>query len=357
MKLFEHGGKIFQAAADLGVDIGQIDDFSANINPLVDEQKLRQWSDGCWQNVLHYPDVNYIKLHSAIAKFHAVSANQVVVDNGATTLIHSVVDLLAVKSGRITAPTFGEYEKALRRVGATVDVVSVNEDLTIPLQKMSQNAEKYDIIFICTPNNPTGKQCEYKALIDFLEKLSSSTYCLVDESFIPFTAQAENASLSQVINRFKNLIVLRSATKFFGIPGLRIGYMLTSNNALFERLQQALPIWRVNAVAEQVVINALQDVDFHEQTRRYIAEQRDYLTTELRSLGFVVHSAEADYLLIENRDNLDLYHDLYHNGIIIRRCQNYRGLAERHYRIAVKDAAANQRLIAQLNKIKEKIVD
>ncbi len=357
MKLFEHGGKIFQAAADLGVDIGQIDDFSANINPLVDENKLQAWSDGCWQNVLHYPDVNYTKLRSAIAKFHAVSANQVVVDNGATALIHSVVDILAVKSGRITAPTFGEYEKALQRVGATIDVVTVNDDLTIPLQKMSHNAKKYDIIFICTPNNPTGKQCEYRALIDFLEELPSSTYCLVDESFIPFTAQAENASLSQVINHFENLIVLRSATKFFGIPGLRIGYILTSNTGLVKHLQQDLPIWRVNAVAEHVVINALQDVDFHERARRYIAEQRRFLSAELQALGFVVHQAAADYLLIENDDNFDLYHYLYRKGIIIRRCQNYRGLTARYFRVAVKDAAANQRLITQLKKIKEQIVD
>ncbi len=357
MQIFEHGGKIFQVAADLGVTIDQIDDFSANINPLTSEQKLRQWSVGCWQNVMHYPDVDYLRLRAAVAAYHAVDVRQVVVDNGATPLIHGIVDALGVKAGRITAPTFAEYEKALQRAGAAVDIVMADGDLDISLKQLPIDAAQVDIVFICSPNNPTGKMYDLAALINFLELLPQSTYCLVDESFIPFSEQAENGSLSQVIARFNNLIVLRSATKFFGIPGLRIGYALTANENLLNLLERRLPIWRVNSIAEQVVINALKDVEFHAQSRAYIAEQRRYLTSELKALGFVVYSSAANYLLIRSHYNLDLYQYLYRSGIIIRRCQNYRGLNEHYYRIAVKSAAANQRLLVQLKNIKEQNID
>ncbi len=357
MKEFEHGGRIFQAVADLGVDISEIDDFSANINPLVSEQKLRQWAAGCWQNVMHYPDVDYLRLRAAIAAYHAIDVRQVVVDNGATPLIHSIVEALGVKTGRITAPTFAEYEKALQRVGAAVDIVMTADDLAIPLQQLLIAAEKIDMIFICSPNNPTGKMCDLAAMVNFLEALPRSTYCLVDESFLPFTERAESVSLARLMARFDNLIVLRSVTKFFGIPGLRMGYALTANERLLNSLERRLPIWRVNSIAEQVVIEALKDVDFHVQSRAYIAEQRRYLTAQLKALGFIVYSASANYLLIRSHYKLDLYQYLYRRGIIIRRCQNYRGLNEHYYRIAVKSAAANKRLIAELKNVKEQAID
>ncbi len=357
MNTFEHGGKIFRAAADLGLAVADITDFSANINPLASGAKIAEWATDCWQKVGHYPDVDYTELRQAIADYHGVTAQQVVVDNGATPLIEAVVRALNVRCGRLMAPTFVEYERALRRMAADIDIVAARSDLSVPLDGLLTGAERYDIIFICTPNNPTGQTVPLTQLVAFLEQLPSTTYCMVDESFLPFSSCGEDGSLASILERFSNLIVLRSATKFFGIPGLRIGYALTSNVELQRQLAATLPIWRVNAIAEQVVINALKDVDFHVETRRYIAEQRAYLTEQLSALGFNVYPSDANYLLFKSNDKRDLYHLLYDRAIIIRRCQNYHGLDDGYYRIAVKTASANQKLIAQLAKIKEKTID
>ncbi len=357
MNTFEHGGKIFDAAVDLGLSIEQIDDFSANINPLVDRQKLIEWAGDCWSKVAHYPDVDYRLLRQSIADYHGVTADCVVVDNGATPLIETVVRVLAVKRGRLMAPTFAEYERALRRAAVAVDVVAADANFKAPLGRLTSGLKAGDIIFICTPNNPTGLLTPLADLIALLEQLPKSVYCLVDESFLAFSQLAEAASLVPHIDRFDNLIVLRSATKFFGIPGLRSGYLLTANRQLQRKLAAALPIWRVNAIAEQVVSNALKDAPFHAATRRYIAAQRSYLTAQLTALGFTVYPSDANYLLLKCNRQLDLYHLLYRHGILIRRCQNYHGLDANYYRIAVKTAAANQRLVAQMTKIREHTID
>ncbi len=357
MKTFEHGGKIWQATSDLGLTVDQIDDFSANINPLVDQKKIIEWSADCWSRALHYPPHDYRRLRAVIADYHAVAPEQVVVDNGATGLIDSIVRALAVRRGHLTAPTFGEYEKALNAIGAKVEVAKTAADFSIDLKKMAAAAQPGEIVFICSPNNPTGRVCPPTDLIDFLERLPATTYCLIDESFMPFYERGEAASLAGQIERFDNLIVLRSATKCFGMPGLRLGYALIGNAELRAKLARRLPIWRVNAIAEQVAFNAFKDKSFLVQTRHYIAVQRNYLTDQLTALGFIVYPSAANYLLFKCPRPVDLYHLLYQSGIIIRRCQNYRGLDESYYRIAVKSAAANRRLIKALKTIKEQTFD
>ncbi len=355
MKKFEHGGKVFQAAADLAVPVEQIADFSANINPLVDAAKLRQWAAGCWQKALHYPDVEYVELRRVLAQYHATSADYIVVDNGATPLLDAVVRALQIERARVVAPTFGEYERALLNNGVATEVVYSDAQYRTDLMRLFGSAEQTDLIFLCTPNNPTGERIAYRDLLAQLARLPKSTFCLVDESFLSFTEGGEANSTSQLLERFNNLIVLRSATKFFAIPGLRMGYLLTANAALRDRLLQILPIWRVNCVAEAVVINALGDLDFHAATRAYIGAQRKYLSAQLSALGTVVYPSAANFILFKSSFNLDLYPLLYRRGILIRRCQNYRGLTADHYRVAVKDEASNRRLIENLQEIKQSV--
>ncbi len=355
MKKFEHGGKVFQAAADLAVPVEQIADFSANINPLVDAAKLRQWAAGCWQKALHYPAVDYLELRRALAEYHAISADFIVVDNGATPLIDAVVRALQISRARIVAPTFGEYEKALLNNGVQIEIVDCAADYRVDLTRLFDSVEQTDLIFLCTPNNPTGEQIARRDLVAQLTHLPKTTFCLVDESFLSFTESGERNSMSHLLERFENLIVLRSATKFFAIPGLRMGYALTANAALRDRLLKILPIWRVNCIAETVVVNALGDSAFHAAARAYIGAQRKYLCEQLTALGMVVYPSDANFILFKSTFNLDLYPLLYRRGVLIRRCQNYRGLTADHYRIAVKDEASNRRLIENLKEIKQSV--
>ncbi len=353
MKKFEHGGKLFRAAADLAVPPCQIVDFSANINPLVTVDKLKQWAADCWPRALHYPDVDYLELRRALAAYHATSVDYIVVDNGATPLIDAVVRALQVDRARLTAPTFGEYERALLNNGVATEVVYSGAQYRVDLMRLFDNGADSDLIFLCTPNNPTGEQIAQRDLVAQLARLPRSTFCLVDESFLSFTEGGEVDSMSHLLARFENLIVLRSATKFFAIPGLRMGYLLTANAALRDRLLQILPIWRVNCMAETVVINALGDLTFQEESRAYIGAQRNYLSEQLSALGMVVFPSSANFILFKSTFNLDLYQLLYRRGILIRRCQNYRGLTAQHYRVAVKDEVSNRRLIENLQEIKQ----
>lgn len=348
---FLHGGRIFALARQLNIDVRDLDDFSANINPLVSASQLQDWAADCWEGLCHYPDVDYALLRRVIADYHQINMSAVWPGNGATAMIARIVAALKPRRARLMAPTFGEYEKALSQAGVAIDFVHANAQLDFRLASLFDQLDTVDLLFICNPNNPTGKLFDKVQLLYHLKRLPQHVNCVVDEAFIDFSLTGEANSIVAHLSELSNVIVLRSATKFYGMPGLRLGYVLMYNKALLARLKQIQPIWDVNGVAQAVLINALKDEVFAEDTRRFIDKERRRVQAALTALGLHCHNSAVNYYLIETEQAIDLYARLLERHIIIRCCDNYRGIRRPVYRLAVKDQAANDRLVAALTTI------
>ncbi len=250
----------------------------------------------------------------------------------------------------ILAPAFQEYEQALRSVDSEVIVWKRNpeqafrldEEFLVRLEKELKTG--LDMVFFCTPDNPSGVLISKDILLQSLE-LCEKYYArmVVDESFWEFAFDREAETMLPYIGQFQSLFLLRSFTKMYGIPGLRLGYGLCSDTDLLERMEEVRQPWGVSIPAQEAGIAALDETDWCRQVRSYVTEQRMWLAGELESMGCKVYPSSANYLLFYL--DQELMEPLKRKGILIRNCSNYRGLTKGYYRIAVKTEEENRQLI------------
>ena len=233
---YKHGGDVYGAKRYLNCELSELLDYSANINPLVSVEWIKERLTPYWERVLHYPDPENLELMEAISDIHGVAPSQIVLGNGATPLIHQLVQALMPDVARLSAPTFGEYQCALDKLAIPVSYAKCDEKtLQVSLEDLANidlSPGQRGLVFLCNPNNPTGQRFEVGEVLKLLERLPVGCYLVVDEAFVEFTLAGEVNSLSPYIAKFSNLLVLRSATKFYGMPGLRLGYLLVGDAAL-----------------------------------------------------------------------------------------------------------------------------
>ncbi len=355
MQTFEHGGKVFAAARDLGLELSEIIDFSANINPFVSEDKLKQWSAEIWPKIRHYPDPDYYQTRSLLAQYHGVGYEQVLLGNGAASLIDLLVRAIAPRTALVTAPCFAEYRRALSRNQSAYQELAVDDNLELNLEQFFQQAKQVELAFLTNPNNPTGKLLDKAELLDNLIKAGERTKTLfvIDEAFIDFSDKGEDNSLISDIAQLANTIVLRSLTKFYGIPALRLGYVISSNDGVLQALKDLQVIWDINLMATEIAEKALLDTDFYHSSRQGVRQLKAEFQSELKQLGYQTIISQANYFLLKTNQK-NIYSKLYQNGIIIRDCQNFSGLNEAYYRLAVRTKGENQSLINALQEIKKR---
>lgn len=346
MEKYQHGGDVYSAVERFGIPLEQICDFSANINPLVTVPWLKAKLAPFWEQVLHYPDPQYRELYKGIATYHGMDLDQIVLGNGATPLIYQLVETLKPQKARVSAPTFAEYEKALRHVGTQVTYMPVSaHDLSIDPQKLFSDLDGETMIFLCNPNNPTGNLVPLQDLVTALEMLDPKVTVVVDEAFIDFTPLGEAQSLTRYLDQFSNVVILRSATKFYGMPGLRLGYLLCGNVELANSIRLSQPIWQINVMAAGLVQSGLLDLEFQEATRLYVAEEREFVTDALIQLGFKVYPSVVNYILVVPPQGLDVQEALAPVYALARSCDNYVGLPEGLWRLAIKSHDDNLKMI------------
>ena len=356
-----HGGEVFRLAAEAGIEPEKIIDFSANINPLgLPPGVFKVMQEGL-KTLAHYPEIGAESLRSCIAQRHRLSEENVVVGNGSSALIYLLARVLKPQKALIWAPTFTEYERALRQAQCRVtNLMSWDPEKTIFLEEIikSSIAAQPDLVFICNPNNPTGilrSIAELEQIISAYQK--AGIICVLDEAFIDFVGA--KVSFAARVDDFDNLIVLRSLTKIYALAGLRCGYLLSgrSINCLLSRF---LEPWSINSLALKAAIAALEnDQDFIQQTIPFVSEQRNYLYRELQEINFLTpFPAHANYILakLRNRENGinkgdDVRSYLFsQEKILIRLCGDYVGLDQSYLRFAVKGEEENHKLIKALQR-------
>lgn len=339
-----HGGDIYNNNVTL--------DFSANINPFgMPESVMEAAIQGVKQST-HYPNISCDALREAIALKENVKKEEIICGNGAAELIFSLVYALKPKKAMIVAPSFLEYEQALRAGGCAVKehVLCKEEGFELTSRILSELDESIDLMFLCNPNNPTGFVIQPQLLDQIIEECKKHDILLVlDECFQNFLQKEDQDSRSKKIAECKNLFILKAFTKMYGMAGLRLGYGLSSNQELLDQMRVVVQPWNVSIPAQMAGIAACKEVEFEQNSREYIQVQREYLRNELKKLGLSVYQSKANYIFFEGPNGL--YEKCLKERFLIRSCSNYKGLGDTFYRIAVKSKEENEAFIGILKKI------
>jgi threonine-phosphate decarboxylase len=352
-----HGGNVHAAAHELHRSVDSILDFSASINPLGPSPRAVRALHVAASLIEHYPDPDCVSLRHAIERRWRIAADRMVVGNGSTELIDVIPRALSIRSALILGPTYGEYARAVRLAGGRSSMVlaTKTDGYRPPLEQVmdrltrQRGGASIDAVFICHPNSPTGRACpprELQALFRAADR--AGAWVVLDESFIEYCS-----ALSCVphLRLCSCLIILRSFTKFFGLPGLRIGYSLSSP-PVAAMLKKYLAPWSVNVVAQRAAEAAIADERHARRCLLYVETERARLTAQLSSLdGLTVIPSSANFLLIELPRRLRAHAvtaDLRRHGMLIRDCSTVEGCTPRMIRIAVRKKRDNDRLVAAL---------
>lgn len=350
----QHGGNVLQMAQQFGLRAEHITDFSANINPLGLPATLRHILMQQLNCLQHYPDIEYRRLHQSIASHHHCSPRCVVAGNGATELIFLWVRAIQPRTALLVEPGFAEYRRALTRANCEITnfMLSEQEGFQLTERILGYLQPGLDCLFLCTPNNPTGLMPEQGLLQAIVERCRLYRIALfVDESFLDFMPQT--ASLTHQLNAFKQLYILRSLTKFYALPGLRLGYLLSADTRLLDHIRDEREPWTINALAALAGEHIFDDSDYRNATYHWLQQEREYLMSQLSQFTRLqVYPPSANYIFFKHlSDHTALQAALMHEGILIRSCANYTGLDTRYSRIAIKDHTDNMELIEALKRV------
>jgi histidinol-phosphate aminotransferase len=344
-----HGGEVW------AYNTGLID-FSANINPLGPSKKaLNSFKAG---KVEHYPPPYSEVLRFRIAEYVGLNDENVTLCNGSIELVKDFCSLFLNKTdgALILEPTFSEYERFSKVYGKDSEHLLPELKYTHTGDEVISSVdENTRIIFICRPNNPTGfamPEEGLRAILDFTA--SQDVYVFLDEVFIEFSLQK---SLAPLVNEFRNLFVLRSFTKFFALPGLRIGYGIGSPE-IIEKLNEIKPPWNINIFAHDAALASLKDKQYMQRTKAAVSKEKKFLTKKLSEIGLRIYPSDANFLLLRYHWNAgEVKKDLLKMGLLIRDCSNFYGLDTRFIRVSVRRREDNLLLIKALKKHLESVVE
>nr|WP_318382824.1 threonine-phosphate decarboxylase CobD [uncultured Enterobacter sp.] len=349
-----HGGNIREAAELLGITPDALLDFSANINPAGMPLSLKQALVDNMAVAERYPDVEYQRLHQTLAAHHRVPVEWVLAGNGETEAIFTLVNGLAPRRALLVTPGFAEYRRALEIAGCEVVNFALSEADGWQVTEAILDAltPDLDCLFLCTPNNPTGLLPDEALMQDIAARCHAQGITLIlDEAFIDFIA-GHSGFVPWLANN-PHVWVLRSLTKFYAIPGLRLGYLLNSNARAVARLRAQQMPWSINAFAALAGEVILHDTAYQQATWQWLNAERPRLFQALAALpGLTLWPGCVNYLFLRcDVDGLDLQHALLERHILIRSCGNYPGLDGRYYRVAVRSAGENDRLIEAMQQV------
>lgn len=337
-----HGGDVYRNSVDI--------DFSVSLNPVALPEEVTDAAALGLREMHQYPDPLQQSLREAIAGCEGINPWNVICGSGASELIMAICHAFAPGRAVITAPCYSGYRRALAACGAAVQEHALDPSGGFRLDRgiLDIITEDTDIVFIADPNNPDGK------LIDAGLKKQIERHCeecgallVIDECFLPLTERG--LGRTDIEGR---TLHLRAFTKTFAVPGIRLGYLISRDAGVLDRIAAHLPEWNVSRIAERIgeaAAAVLKGTDYLERSVRMIAEEREYLTSALRATGIEVFESDANYLLLRSRP--DLYDRLLEQGILIRRCSDFSGLDDTFFRIAVRRHEDNERLADAVREI------
>ena len=325
-------------------------DFSSNICPIGTPLSVKKILKKNIDNVKNYPDLNSSDVISNLTKYTKLEKSNLLVGNGAIEIIYNFCFAFLSEKSKvlIPIPTFQEYESASKLNDCNISyfkTMSLSQNLSSFISQMPKNG----CVFICNPNNPTGKLLPKNQLLEIIKKAKKlSTLIFVDECFIEMVPES-NESVISYVKKYDNLFVLRSLTKSFALPGIRIGYGAGSNQIIKILKKIKIP-WSVNYFAQEAANVALKNKTHIAKSNLVIKKESKYLVKKINELdGFHCEPSSTNFILIKiKNDSTKLQKQLIEKKILIRDCKNFRGLDNHYIRIAVKSHNENLKLVSAL---------
>ena len=342
--LYAHGGNIYEIKRYYGADVI---DFSANINPLGIPLRVKKLLSKKFDLLKHYPDAQAQRLKAAIAHYWNVKEENVLVGNGSTELIYLILNALQPAVVTILVPSFTEYERAARIAKSKIKFILLSASEGFRLK--SACIKDCDTLFLCNPNNPTGNLIIHNR--EDIERLPAQRI-IMDESFMDFLSDEKAHTLIGRAMQSKKIMCLRTFTKLFALPGLRVGYAIAHKHTV-QFLQRFQMPWSVNVLAQAAAEQCLSEDTFIQRSKQLIAKERAFLYKRLdRIRELKPYPSAANFLLVKIKDkrltSSCLKERLLKKSILIRDCANFRGLDNQFIRVAVRTHKENMQLMQAL---------
>ena len=353
MKDLGHGANVDNMAKKFGKNENDIIDFSSNVNPHIISDLGKYVLEGL-EKSRSYPDINYTNLRNNISDYIKVDSELIIPGNGATEIIYLLMKSIKRRLA-ILNPTFSEYGRGAKLNNLEIIDFHLKEEnnFSIDLDEIQKNMDKFDSLFVCNPNNPNGKVKDLNELLDLM--IENDKLLIVDETFMEFVGEEEKYSLINKIEQTPNLFILKAVTKFFGMPGLRLGYGVTSNKQIINNIYEYKEPWTINSFAENLSNYLFKDKEYINGSKDYYINERKFMIEELRKISRLkVYDTDTNFVLIKLDDDeanslkLELFEKY---NILIRDASNFIGLDKSYIRVAIKSHNDNKVLIESLRKI------
>ena len=359
-RFVSHGGDVWGFARKYNVPLEKVLDFSGPINFLGPSAKAVEAVKQHSRLIRFYPDPNPVELKTEIAKYvgHGVDASNVILGNGSIELIYMIAEVFSCGfKAVIPVPSFTEYEKAALRVGGEPVFVKLPEDFALDPETVKKAiTEDTRLVCICNPHSPSGTLYSRETLLELIEFCRKKNIVVsVDENYIEFAEKGQDTTLVGYVKNFENLFVIRSVTKFYGMPGIRLGYGIVGEN-LLDKLETVRQPWSINSLAGIATLAAFNDKEFIENTKRTIAKERALFAQMISEIKeFHVYPSVTNFLLVKILDKKTtataLKKDMAKDGILIRDCSTFVGLDDNYFRVTVRAPSENVKLVKTLKAI------
>ena len=347
-----HGGQLHQVADRFRIPLSELLDFSANINPDGPPPAVLSCLREAINNpsiITNYPDLDESDFRRCMAEYIGVRSENIAIANGFVPLLDAALRTLALRSCLVPVPAFVEYRRTLGCSGVEMLPHILDADSGFDCHADNLFSKSCDAILLANPQNPSGAVCSHGELLRLMKEASKrNVFILLDEAFIDYCPES---SIVQEIDRFPNLIVFRSVTKFFGMAGLRVAYA-AADTELCRQIQQSIAPWSVTSLASLAAGLTVQDAAYVRQTIALNGLRREQMQAAIGKLGIHVYPSAANFLLLRLSDSIDcqqFWERLIHeHRIVLRNCANYEGLSDEFLRAAVRTETENKLLIDAL---------
>lgn len=349
-----HGGNIYDLAQRLGCHGSEIVDMSSNMNPLGPPQDLVRFLQENIKTIATLPEVDANRTVNMFAQRYNIDPEGVIAGNGTTQFIYSIPRILETKRALIFGPTYADYADACAMHNIGYDYITARESKAFEhdIKAAAQQIQGHDTIFICNPNNPTGNIIP-AAHLEQLCRSHKDVNFVIDESYLMFVDGSNSQSMIRSTN--PNVMVLNSMSKFFTIPGLRIGFLISSPVIIKQFKTYLLP-WSVNSLAQMAVQYLMKQTaqveTFIEDTIKFIAREKDILFETFKNSSFIkLFPSTTSFILARLYGNLragGLGMHMADHRILIRNCSNFNGLSDRFIRFSLKTGEINRMFATKL---------
>lgn len=347
-----HGGNIYKLKRE---GKGELLDYSSNINPMGVPELFKKAVIENFEMLEKYPDPDYVELRESIGKYNNLSQNEIIVGNGATEILFLYMRAMQPKKTVVVAPSFAEYRRALESIGSEIIYYPMLEENNwkLDIERFINEVPQCNLVVICNPNNPTGS---FVSLED-IEKINSTLEkrgikLFIDEAFIEFIKGWE--SLTGVLLKSKNIFVMRALTKFFAVPGVRLGYGITYDSEVLEKMNQCKEPWSVNTFAELAGKTMLWDRKYIEDAEKWIDEEKKWFYEESQRIKNIkTYPTNTNFILVKllKYNSKEVRDKMIEKGVVVRDASNFQYLDERYIRLAIKNRENNKKVLKALEEV------